>query len=350
MNYGKRSPESDSVLKRGGVVLNVALNQEELARNGIQTNIKKLYRVMKPSGMLAKAAPRNLLRWRDELTVNAVANPGALGEGIYFERKAGKGTEIFLQVSPEMLAGRYKTDKKREEAVSWSVVRLRQLIGRIQTANGADSSAELAAKLCDLNRSSDYQMLNSWQILGPYFKPDGKAKDVLSARYSGEEQALKGDTNPNFTYKTDDGGNIDFRKTAEAGANGFVDIGHALNWGGKRALAFAVREIVVKEPYTALLRLGFDWYMLVYLNGELVADFSRGHGSGASPNKFKVKIKLKKGVNILTFKVLSGSLGFGFFANLSTPEAKLEGADAERREMIYDSQIKLKNPYEYFYW
>lgn len=350
VNNGSYSAKSRDVLKQGGVVLNIALPAAKLRELGVATNPKTLYRVKKP-GVLSKVAPRNLLRWRDELKVEAICNPGAVADGIYYERKVGEGKEIFLEVSPDMLLKRYAKDPKRAEAVSWSVIRLKQLISAILTANGADASVELANKICSLKKDAGYKNLVSWQILGPYFGASGQsACQLLNTEYPGEKQALAGDTNPNFTYTTRDGRKLDFREIVEADSNGYVDLAAGFNTSNDKALGFAVKEIKTEKAYTAFLRLGFDFFLKAYLNGELVADYSRGFGSNPGPNKFKLKVKLKKGLNILTFKLLSGSKGFGFWANISEPGMTFENAVAKPKESLYDPDIKLRSPYEFHYW
>ena len=61
-------------------------------------------------------------------------------------------------------------------------------------------------------------------------------------------------------------------------------------------------------------------------------------------------MKLKKGVNVIVVKLMCGSKGFGFWANLSEPEGEGEVAEPAAKELLYDPNIKIRSPYEYHYW
>ena len=352
INRGRVQPGTAEFVKKGGTVLNLALSADELKKAGLNSSAKKIYRVTPPKGVFAKIAPRNLLRWRDALTVDAISAPGAECDGIYLERGNGGGKEIFLQVAPEMLSGRYKNDPAKAEAVQLSVIRLRQLVNRVLTANGAAPSPALAGRLTKVEQGVAFQDLGTWHVFGPFIgKENEKPVSLLNKVYPGEKQALEGDTNPNITYRTDDGRLLDFRKTAASDKNGYVDLGKAFGQSGENTIGYAVKEVHSDSNRIAMLWLGFDYRAKIYVNGKLAGNYSRGPGGAPAPNKIKLEIELRKGLNIITIKMSPGSKGFGFWANLSEEGADLRKTGSEsRKELIYDTEIKVRSPYEYYYW
>ena len=175
------------------------------------------------------------------------------------------------------------------------------------------------------------------------------AAKALAKEYPGQKAALAGDTNPNITYPTGDGRTLDFRTTVSAGPDGFVDLGRILKPAGLDAVAFAVKEIESPVERRAMLRFGADYFFRIYVNGKPVYEQSTNHSS-PKPNQFKVRVKLKKGVNVIVVKLMCGSKGFGFWANLSEPEGEGEVAEPAAKELLYDPNIKIRSPYEYHYW
>ena len=54
---------------------------------------------------------------------------------------------------------------------------------------------------------------------------------------------------------------------------------------------------------------------------------------------------------MLVMKVYTGSKGFGFWSNLSEPGVDFSKLESARdKELIYDPEIKIRNPYEFYYW
>src|SRR5690606_15302321 len=105
--------------------------------------------------------------------------------------------------------------------------------------------------------------------------------------------------------------------------------------------------VELPEARTATLRLGFDYWARVYLNGKPVYQSSGGPGSPAA-NRHRVKVQLNEGENVLTLKVVAGSKGFGFWANLSEPGAGVEDMKQLERELpaLYEPLEFPFDPYE----
>jgi beta-galactosidase len=211
----------------------------------------------------------------------------------------------------------------------------------------------LAERLVTLKAGPAYQQLGHWYVLGPFAadaKNVGKPPAILDAEYPGEKAAIEGDTNPNLTYLRADGKALDFRTTVEADQNEFMDLAAKLK-AGENSVAFATCVVERDEAGAAVLRLGVDYWMKVWINGELVYRMDHGHGS-PKPNRHVVKANLRKGENVITLKVLAGGKGFGFWANLADGEEKAETAAgvAKADAGLYDSSIRLPDPYRYAYW
>ena len=282
------------------------LPQEELAKRGIRTEPAKLRRAFTPDDRIGELLPLNLLRFRDELASNRIVSgkPGdeIMGNGMFLFRPESE--ELYCQLAPELLEGRYADDPDRREGVAISVVRLKQLAARLKTLGGEAPAPGTTERLLKVRRGAAYQNLDSWTVFGPFYAKTNDAAKALAKEYPGQKAALAGDTNPNITYPTGDGRTLDFRTTVSAGPDGFGALGRSLKPAGLAAVAFAV----------------------------------------------KVRVKLKKGVNVIVVKLMCGSKGFGFWANLSEPEGEGEVAEPAAKELLYDPNIKIRSPYEYHYW
>ena len=350
-----RNAQASKILNAGGTVIHVGLDAKQLAEKGIVSETKEIRRVTFPeSGVFAKIFPYNLLRWRDLLTVNAIKSSSPEGEiggdGIFLLRKNGKGRELFIQVSPAMLENRYK-DPAKQEAVQLSVIRLKQLVNRAATYFGEKASDELASRVTKVKKGATFQNLDSWFVFGPFYAgKKTKPAEALAKAWPGEKQALSGDMNPNLTYKTDDGRVLDFRKTVSANPDGFNDMGRVLESNRSDAVGYAIKTVRSDTARKAMMRLGVDYFFRVYVNGRLVFERTENHGA-PKPNIFKLRFDLKKGENTIVMKVYTGSKGFGFWSNLSEPGVDFSKLDSGRdKELIYDPGIKIRNPYEFYYW
>jgi len=268
-------------------------------------------------------------------------------DGLFLVQPQGKGVLFFCQASDQELATRYADDKAKDHAIRLSIFRLRQMTARILTNCGATASEELAARLCQLRAGSAFEDLKTWHTLGPFYPESEDPRQELPRAFPGEEAAIAGDINPNLTYPRADGTLLDFRKTVTADSSGFVDLSEGLSKG--TALCYVTRVVQSPVARKATLRLGVDYFMYVWCNGELVYRLDHGHSS-PKPNRHLVNLNLKEGDNVLTIKLLSGSKGFGFWANLAKPGAIDLTREPQPEVPLYPSDIAFFDPYEYHYW
>ncbi|MGV8094177.1 MAG: glycoside hydrolase family 2 TIM barrel-domain containing protein [Mangrovibacterium sp.] len=342
------------ILNKGGTVVYVGLDKQALSVKGIRTEKQTLYRVPEwPTGRFVKMTPLNTLRWRDTLSVALIRETGADAGGLFWERPFGNGREVFVQASPAMLVARYPDENGeknvKQAAMELSVVRLKQLVSQVLTGYGAQVPEAIASRVLTVSRGISYRDLNGWSVLGPFYTGAMTKTEILEKAWPGEEQALRGDLNPNFTYLTDDGRQLDFRKTVYADAKKFLNLGYIFAPKEDNALGYAVKIVEADEARKAILRLGVDYYAKVYVNGEQI--FNKDYLASAVPDAFSIPVRLKQGENVIVVKCLAGNKGFGFWANLSEPDADLDEAlSGKERVPIYDTDTRFVNPYSYNYW
>ena len=320
-------------VEQGGTLINIGID-------GYDSN-SKIYSVAKPEGEFSNWITYNLLRWRDYLNVDK--------DKVWQEFSKGRGREINVAVTPEMLLERYPDSVDKQEAVRISVLRLYQLLSRTLTYAQAEPSGEVSERLLRLHRGTSFSNLDTWYVFGPFKAGTNDPTKAFDQVYPGEKQAMAGDLNPNFTYLNKAGKVLDFRNTAVANSDGFLDLAGALQTVDSDAIGFAIRHVHSDTKRRAMLRLGVDYFMRVYVNGKLVYDLTRGH-SAPKPNVHRMMINLEEGENSIVLKIMPGSKGFGFWSNMSNPGANLGANETSKKEVIYNDKIRVRNPYEYFYW
>ncbi len=99
------------------------------------------------------------------------------------------------------------------------------------------------------------------------------------------------------------------------GSSDFIDLGRIFDryYG---TIGYAMTYI--HSPVEAYVRLlyGMDYWMKIWINGELVKDVEP-HGGAPFKGQFQVDVPLKPGANELFVKIASGSLGNGFWMAVS---------------------------------
>ena len=353
-NESLNDPGALAAVRQGARAVVLPRPARDLRKAGFATRTVSLFRAPVPTGPLFTAIAPRLLRWRDAITLPAFCTEGqpegctVASDGLFLLQKLGKGERLFVQASPDLLEGRYADDPARRAAMRLSVHRLRQLTAQLLTNAGATPDAALAQRLCEFRAGPAYGTLATWSVLGPFY-PEGKSpKAALDTRFPGEANAIRGDTNPNFTYRRADGKRLDFRATVTANADGFVGLQAALKPKAP-AVAYVTRTVTSAAEREAILRLGVDYFMQVWVNGETGYRLARGHGA-PKPNRHQTKVHLRKGDNVVTLKVLAGSKGFGFWANLSTAQSGSSATKAAPAVSLYPADIDFFDPYEYHYW
>lgn len=351
VNYGRRAPDTDAFLAKGGRVLNVGFGPEALASCGLAGEKRTAVRP-RPDGEMAQFADRRLTYFRAPLEYTAITTPGASTAGMWFR----KGNEAFLQ-PVEAGFGIAATNRRAKANAAFSVNHLDDLVARARTHLGERPQGGVRAAMASIVHRPDFKWLNGWHVIGPYsVDPLLPATNKLSVVHSCEKAALAGDLNPNYVYPNERGENLDFRTSAEARYDGYVDFRkYFKGMTDETSVGYAVKTIEAKSDHDAILRLGFDWYMKVFVNGELAADFSSGLGANPRANMKTVRIRLKKGENVITLKQRAGAGGFGFWANLSEEGMDLSSYTpgtllVERKSVLYAPGRASGFEYFYSYW
>ncbi|HEY3379532.1 MAG TPA: glycoside hydrolase family 2 TIM barrel-domain containing protein [Armatimonadota bacterium] len=344
----------DRFVQDGGVILSLPQTETALTALGYRVANKSIVQAPASTHPLLRAIGPNLLRWRDALSVDAFAAQGqpagsvVLGDGVFLVQAQGKGQHVYVQVSPDMLRNRYANDQTKQEAVQLSVTRLEQLIAQLLTGLGVGATPIQGARLLTLSIGPRFTELSPWNVLGPFAVDSDDGELMLETVFPGEETAIAGDTNPNTTFTRADGMQLNWRKTVSADPNGCVTL-HELPGCTDHAVAYVTRRVYSEHARRASLRLGVDYRIIIWVNGELV--FRTVNGK-TGPNKFTVDIPLRAGENVISLKIGSGSRGFAFWANLAKEEAT---TDAPLRDEIahlclYDSPQVNMDPYLFTYW
>jgi hypothetical protein len=119
---------------------------------------------------------------------------------------------------------------------------------------------------------------------------------------------------------------------------------------GTFPVSFAIHTFERESDGDAVLKFGVDWRARIWCNGEQVYECL----TGCQGDKFVVPLKLKKGRNVLAFKIGSGSYGNCFWTNLSQ-EAK--AGEFQRKKIpeldsvsLYETRIPKFDPYRFVYW
>ncbi|MCF7855682.1 MAG: hypothetical protein K9N51_12850, partial [Candidatus Pacebacteria bacterium] len=353
-------PESKTDLSKfaagGGRVVTIGVSKQELEMQGFSGEAEEVHRVGTDGMDAIKGLAPNLLRWRDKLNLALFSKDWQPEEsnvicgGLMLRRKLGKGEIYFLQAAPWMLEERCKQGNKEREAVLLSIARLYQLAGLVMTQAGAEAGPEQAGRICSIKAGMSYETLGHWHVLGPFFGDPNDAGKALAEVFPGEKNAVAGDTNPNLTYTRADGQTLNFRKTVTARPDGFVDLAKAVGVTENAPIIYVTKRVNSDKARTARLRLGVDYWMKVWVNSEVVYLLDHSQKCAPRPNRHLVDVKLKKGENIFTIKVRSGSKGSGFWANLSTGEGAADDEEQEQVYSLYRNELKLRDPYEYSYW
>jgi len=358
---GDGAPDAETLdrfAEAGGNVVFLPQDRAQLTEGGCTSYTSLLHRVALPDTPIFRGVGRDLLRWRDGIPVEVItaADPALgiqiCGSGAFTVRSPGRGIVLSVQIDPFALDERYQDTTPEYEAIQLSRVRLRQQWSRLLTQAGAASAEAVAARLTTLKAGASYRTLGQWSVLGPFFPDDEMAAPgtVLDTEFPGEAAAVAGDTNPNTIYVRRDGKRLDFRTMVQADTTEYVNLSAALE-ADNRAVAYLTRTITREHGGAAVLRLGIDYWMKAWVNGELVYRMDQGHGS-PKPNRHLVKVNLRPGENVITLKVMAGTKGFGVWANLAESDEQGERAAGRpsRDAQLYDPAIQLRDPYEYAYW
>lgn len=341
-------PQVKAFVAAGGIAFYLPQQPSFLSQQGLNTIAKTIVHAQPgKAGQLFRAIGPNLLRWRDTIQVTAFTS-SSLCDGLLSVINTGKGKSIYLQITPDQLAQRYANAPEKQEAVRLSVIRMHQLTAQLLTNLGAAPSPATARRLCKVNRPLSFQTLSSWKVLGPYTANTSSGVKILATTFPGQQDAIAGAENPNLTYKTAEGKVLDWRQTVNAGQHGFVDLSKVFGGKDDNAVAYVTKSMNSPVAQKAILRMGVDYWMEVWLNGKSILRVDANHQK--RENEFILPVSLSAGENILTIKVASGKGGFGFWANMAYPEAGEAQTNATEGDSFYPVGYRFFDPYQFVYW
>lgn len=207
-----------------------------------------------------------------------------------------------------------------------------------------------AQRLAFLDLGPQFKIIKHWNVLGPFFADEEDGEKMLAEKFPGEETAIAGDFNPNNLFKRSDGKMLDWRPTVQADEKGFINLGTALK-RDTLAVADGIAVVLSDTEREATLRLGADWRMMAWVNGKPVFKTLHGHNKAGA---YKVKVKLKKGENLISVKVASGSKGFVFFADVSSEATDGAISISENLKSVsFYAEGRMTDqfdPFEFYYW
>ncbi len=336
----------------GATVVVLARDQAGLRKLDLKGERRSVQSIPLPSqpSPLFRGIGGSMIRWRCPLEVLALTDEALTvsADGVIAERSQGEGRWVYIQVRPDRVSEAVGDDTARAEAVQLSEARLRQLLATVLTNVGVDVAPPFAQRLTTPNRGPQYRWLRSWDVLGPIIPQTGRIEDIIAKAYPGEEAAIIGNTNVNRRYRQDDGSVLDFRKTARASDNGFVDLGRLIS-AREKTVAYVTTRVHSESAREARLRLGVDYWLVVWVNGEMVYRTAPNHGPPAA-NAHQVNIDLKQGTNVVTLKVIAGSKGYGFWANLAEPDVESALDTPDEQIKLYQPLPYPFDPYDFHYW
>ncbi len=352
---GDQSAASDvaAFVQNGGTVLRLPQSAKALRAAGLAVEERTLARAPGSQSAVFRGIGPELLRWREAFPVTVfVEGDGVLGGGIMRGKVTGKGREVWLQVSPDLLADRHADAPAKREAVQLSVSRLHRLTAQVLTNLGATPSPSLSIRVATLGRVASFQPISGWNVLGPWKSGLRDGKALMNEVWPGETDAIAGDDNPNTTYRRADGTMLDWRRVVNANETGYVNFQKEF-MSGEGSVVYAQRKLTLEKNRIVRMRLGTDYWLRFWVNGKQVLDASEAHG-GPQPAAFQIDVPLRAGENVLTIKAGAGSKGFGFWADMGdafaggapAPEAGESGAPVN----FYNRLFKPFDPYQFHYW
>ncbi|MFL5339557.1 MAG: hypothetical protein ACJ8F7_05250, partial [Gemmataceae bacterium] len=151
-----------------------------------------------------------------------------------------------------------------------------------------------------------------WHIVGPFLNDE---KDSgLDTAYEPEKAV---DLSASYTSPKRERGDVKWT-TVRRNGEGYVDLMAHYAPHSENIMSYLYREIESPIDQDATISLGTDDGAKLWLNGERVYS-TRAHDA-AVPDKARVQVKLKKGVNRLLLKIVNGSNPHGFYLTITSDQ------------------------------
>ena len=243
--------------------------------------------------------------------------------------------------------------KHRPRTCAYAEEHVDRLYARVMTNLGFPPDAKVARRAFYQAGVAPFQPLPSVYVLGPF--ATGKDDEEIIGKVwceEGEKMTVSGDFNPNIDFPLPQGGTCNWRPTLDPDSSGCFDF---RTLGGKFESAsfpctYAIATVNRKTAGEAVLKFGVDWRARIWVNGEEVFATQMG----AHYPKFAVKVNLRKGDNVISFKIGAGRTSNKFWALLEG-ESSRAGRTASDPELdglnVYaDRVVPAFDPYEFTFW
>jgi hypothetical protein len=175
-----------------------------------------------------------------------------------------------------------------------------------------------------------------WEVIGPF---EGNTQTALERAYPPEE-TIDGEA----AYPGKSGRSVGWQALdpSVVNASGYYDLNLALGYQ-ENATAYALTSVVAPEATKAILRLGSDDGIKVWLNGELIHTHAIHRGS--APGQDQLPVDLVRGRNEFLLKVCNDDGGWGFHFDLCNQKGEpLPGIETEVcvvRKYLRDPQLRV---------
>ncbi|MCJ7679115.1 MAG: hypothetical protein MUP70_00170, partial [Candidatus Aminicenantes bacterium] len=214
----------------------------------------------------------------------------------------------FVHVSFDGYAG-----EKSMEKISLKNVRLKK--GRndivFRVTGKAESSEGMNYSLMGMSVSPvSRRFIRDWNLIGPFDAPD---MSYLQTVYPPEREI---DPEKSYQGKT---GPVSWG-IIHAPENGFIRLEDSVQ-PSERGLIYALSYVLSSEERDALMKIGSDDGVRIWINEDLV--HTNPAYRGAYPDQDTLSVHLTKGWNRILIKVLQGAGGWGFYARFVDPDGRL---------------------------
>ena len=176
----------------------------------------------------------------------------------------------------------------------------RGVLERIAAAGDDRIKQEAAAALGHINQHRDYIL--AWMLSGPYTSGGKSGPALFDVAFAPEKPGAKG---------------VRWRPVS-ANAGVIVDLAKLL--GGENRAAYLRTTLVSPHKLEAVLELGSDDGIKVWLNGKVI--HANNASRGVKPGEDKVKITLRPGANTLMLKINNGSTDWAACARITGSDGK----------------------------
>jgi len=292
----------------------------------------RVYRAKAPAIAEAACAGPGLFRWSAAPVTGTV-----------------KGGSFALDPAAFRAAAASAPEDERQMYL-FNAMRAAKLLARLNTAAGAKPDPQTLRRILHLSGGAAYSPLPALHVLGPFAAKDD-SKTMLDTVWTkeGERMAVSGDFNPNVSFDLPQGGRADWRPFLSPDAEGRFDF-TSLHPSVASSVEYAIAVVPRRRAGRARFKLGVDWRVRVWVNGEEAfrAD------AGAHYPKFEFSADLKAGDNVIAFKVGGGRSGCRLWALIENERLEDSVAAEEDSALdavsLYDELVPGFDPYAFHYW